>query len=124
MAVLAILTFDGDPGRLLEQYDRHDEETRELPATGQLSHLVARTATGLVVADVWESREHLGAFLHQPLFQSELERVGLPEPRVEVYDVDRRRRQGGAVVAPMRRPARARRPGGAMSPAASRGLYR
>lgn len=91
MAVLAIINLDGDPDTLLTMYDQHDEGTRDLPTTGLISHTVARTTTGLVMADVWESGELLGAFMAQPRFQSELQRVGMPEPKVEVYDVARRR---------------------------------
>lgn len=91
MTVLAIINLDGDPDTLLKMYDQHDESIRDLPATGLISHTVARTTTGLVMADVWESGELLGAFMSQPKFQSEQQRAGLPEPKVEVYDVDRQR---------------------------------
>lgn len=91
MAVLAIINLDGDPDALLKMYDQHDEATRDLPTTGLISHTVARTTTGLLMADVWESGELLGTFMAQPKFQSELQRAGMPEPTVEVYDVDRQR---------------------------------
>lgn len=43
------------------------------------------------MADVSESGDLLGAFMAQPKFPSELQRVGMPEPRVELYDVERER---------------------------------
>lgn len=89
MAVLAIINLDGDPDTLLKMYDQHDQATRDLPTTGLISHVAARTATGLVMSDVWESGELLGAFMAQPQFQSELHRSGLPEPTVQVYEIDR-----------------------------------
>lgn len=89
MAVLAIINLDGDPDVLLKQYDQHDESCRDLPTTGMISHIAARTATGLVMVSVWESAELLGAFMAQPTFQSELQRSGLPEPRVDIHEIDR-----------------------------------
>ncbi len=89
MAVLAIINLDGDSDTLLRMYDEHDAATKDLPTTGLISHVAARTSAGLVMADVWESEELLGAFMAQPKFQSELQRVGLPQPKVEMYAVDR-----------------------------------
>lgn len=90
MAVLAIINLDGEPDTLLEKYDQSDEATRGLPATGRLSRAVARSSTGIVITDVWESGEHLDAFMAQPEFQTALQRVGMPEPEVAVYQIDRR----------------------------------
>lgn len=90
MAVLALITLDGDPEELLAKYDRQDAATRDLPTPGLISHTVARTPEGLVMADVWESAELLEQFMAQPAFQSTLEDAGLPEPKVAVYEVDRR----------------------------------
>lgn len=90
MAVLTIINLAGDPATLLKMYDQHDEACRDLPTTGLISHAVARTSTGLVMTDLWESAELLGAFMAQPQFQTELARAGLPEPQVEMHQVDRR----------------------------------
>lgn len=89
MAVLAIINLDGDPDTLLKMYDEMDEATGELPTTGLVSHVAARTTTGLTMTDIWESAELLEAYMANPKFESELERAGFPEPRVEVYTVDR-----------------------------------
>jgi quinol monooxygenase YgiN len=91
MAVLALIQLDGTPDALLEMYDQQDRATRDLPTTGLVSHVVARTASGLTIVDVWESAELLEEFMAQPEFRSSLEAAGLPEPRVEVLEVDRRR---------------------------------
>jgi hypothetical protein len=90
MAVLALIHLDGTPDTLLEQYDQQDMATRHLPTTGLISHVVARSASGLTMVDVWESAELLEAFMALPEFQSSLEGAGLPEPKIEVYEVDRR----------------------------------
>lgn len=89
MAVLAIIKLAGDPDTLLKAYDEHEAATRELPRTGLVSHTAARTGTGLVMADVWESAELLSAFMARPEFQVGLVAAGLPEPTVEMYSVDR-----------------------------------
>ena len=90
MAVLAIINLDGDPDTLLKMYDQMDEATGDVPTTGLISHVAARTATGLTMTDIWESSELLEAYMADPRFESELQRAGFPEPRVEVYPVDRR----------------------------------
>ncbi len=89
MAVLALIHLDGTPDALLERYDQQDRATRNLPTTGLISHVVARSPSGLTMVDVWESAELLEAFMAQPEFQSSLEGAGLPEPTIEVYQVDR-----------------------------------
>ncbi len=90
MAVLAIINLDGDPDTLLKMYDQMDEATSDLPTTGLISHVASRTASGLTMTDIWESAELLEAYMANPKFESELQRAGFPEPRVEVYPVDRR----------------------------------
>ena len=89
MAVLAIINLDGDPDTLLKMYDQMDEAAGDVPTTGLISHVAARTATGLTMTDIWESAELLEAYMADPRFESELQRAGFPEPRVEVYPVDR-----------------------------------
>ncbi len=90
MAVLAIIKLDGDPDALLKMYDQMDEATGALPTTGLISHVAARTDTGLTMADIWESAELLEAYMANPIFESELHRAGFPEPSVEVVPIDRR----------------------------------
>ncbi len=89
MPVLAIINLDGDPDSLLRMYDQMDEATGDVPTKGLISHVAARTATGLTMTDIWESADLLEAYMAHPKFESELHRAGFPEPRVEVYGVDR-----------------------------------
>lgn len=89
MPVLAIINLDGDPDTLLSKYDHMDEVTRDVPTTGLISHVAARTAGGLMMADLWESTELLEAYMADPRFESALRAGGFPEPRVEVLPVDR-----------------------------------
>lgn len=89
MPVLAIINLEGDPDALLELYDQMDAATGDLPTTGLISHVAARTAAGLTMTDIWESAELLEAYMADPTFEAELHRAGFPEPRVEVYPIDR-----------------------------------
>jgi hypothetical protein len=89
MAVLAVIRLAGEPDSLLKAYDKHEAATRQLPRIGLVSHTAARTPNGLIMADVWESAELLGRFMAQPEFEAERVAAGLPEPSVEMYDVDR-----------------------------------
>ncbi len=89
MTVLAIINLDGDPDTLLKMYDEMDEATGDMPTTGLISHVAARTATGLTITDIWESADLLEAFMADPTFETELQRAGFPAPRVEIYAVDR-----------------------------------
>jgi hypothetical protein len=43
------------------------------------------------MADVGESPELWGKYMAEPEFQAALERAGMPEPTVEVYEVDHQR---------------------------------
>lgn len=89
MPVLAIINIDGDPDTLLKQYDEMDAVTQDVPTTGLISHVAARTATGLVMADLWESADQLDAYMGDPRFGSALDAAGFPEPHVETHVIDR-----------------------------------
>ncbi len=89
MAVLALINLDGDPDTLLKMYDEMEATTGDLAAPGLVSHVAARTATGLTMADIWESAEELEAYMADPAFENGLAEAGFPEPRVEVYPIDR-----------------------------------
>ena len=60
--VMTILTVEGPSEALLNAHDEYERETPERPA-GQLLHICAATATGIVVYDVWESQDALAAFI-------------------------------------------------------------
>lgn len=89
MPVLAIINLDGDPDTLLAKYDAMDAVTGDIPTDGLISHVAARTESGLVLADLWDSADQLDAYMADPRFESALRAGGFPEPRVEVHVVDR-----------------------------------
>jgi hypothetical protein len=84
MPILMIMELDGATA---EEYDRVDQLigglTPENAPAGLISHAVAVTDTGLMVADVWESPEDLRRFFDERL-DAAITEAGLPraEPRI------------------------------------------
>ena len=89
MSVLVLFKWEGDPEELLAAYDRELKHpvTREQPQ--RVSHTCARAEDGIVVVDVWQSREAFQKMFDDPEFQKNTEAAGWPtEPQlVEVYEV-------------------------------------
>ena len=83
MSILMVLEV---PGATTEEYDRVNEiagvSTPDGAPDGLIHHTCAASADGLVIADVWESPEHLDGFFHERLGAA-LAQVGLEAtPRV------------------------------------------
>jgi quinol monooxygenase YgiN len=87
MAVLALITMKGDPDDLLDRYDRSAAEVTEVEEDGLILHSIAPTDEGVVMADVWDSRETLEKYMSHPDFVSMLDRFEFPEPEVTLYDI-------------------------------------
>jgi hypothetical protein len=90
MSVLVLFSWEGDPDELLAAYDRELEHpvAREQPR--RLSHTCARSDDGVVIVDVWQSREDFQTMMDDPEFQKNLQAAGWPteQPQlVEVYEV-------------------------------------
>ena len=86
MAVLAILSFDGNGDDLVLAYEAASEDMRHIPDTGLICHAAAKTESGLIMTDVWESEELLGAYMGHPDFVAATSKHTLPEPEVRVYE--------------------------------------
>jgi hypothetical protein len=87
MPVAVIMEFNG---ATLEQYDQVIEKmglTKGGPApAGALSHWVARTDYGILVTDLWKSRELYDAFARDQIGPYSAE-AGIPErPKITYYD--------------------------------------
>lgn|SRR5688572_6516828 len=87
MAVAVIMEFNG---ATLEQYDQVIVKmglTKEGPApAGALSHWVAATDNGILVTDLWKSRELYDDFARDQIGPFS-EEVGIPEPpKITYYD--------------------------------------
>jgi hypothetical protein len=89
MSVLVLFRWEGDPDELLAAYDRELEHpvSREQPR--RISHTCAPAADGVIIVDVWHSREEFQKMMDDPEFQRNLEAAGWPtKPQlVEVYEV-------------------------------------
>jgi hypothetical protein len=89
MSVLVLFRWEGDPDELVAAYDRELElpVPREQPQ--RISHTCAPGDDGVVIVDVWHSREDFQKMMDDPEFQKNLEAAGRPtKPQlVEVYEV-------------------------------------
>ena len=88
MPVLAILRAEGDPDDLLVMYDKTlPAATAHAPVRPDI-HVCARTDSGIVIVDVWASREDaLRGVVENDEFQARWDAAGWPEETVEVYEI-------------------------------------
>src|SRR5919107_5649616 len=89
MSVLVVFRWEGDPDELLAAYDRDFEHPIPRQQPQRISHTCARADDGVVIVDVWHSREDFQKMMDDPEFQKNLEAAGWPtKPQlVEVYEV-------------------------------------
>jgi hypothetical protein len=89
MSVLVLFRWEGNPDELLAAYDRELEHPVPREQPQRISHTCARAADGIVVVDVWHSREDFQKMMDDPEFQKNLEAARWPtEPQlVEVCEV-------------------------------------
>jgi hypothetical protein len=97
MSVLVLFRWKGDPDELLAAYDREFEHPVPRQQPQRMSHTCARADDGVVIVDVWHSREDFQKMMGEdfqkmmedPEFQKNLEAAGWPtKPQlVEVYEV-------------------------------------
>lgn len=89
MSVLVLFWWEGDPDEHLAAYDRELKHPvlREQPQ--RISHTCARAADGIVIVDVWHSREAFQKMIDDPEFQKNTEAAQWPTElqSVEVYKV-------------------------------------
>ena len=89
MPVLVLLRWEGDPDELLAAYDRELEHPVPREQPRRISHTCAPADDGVIIVDVWHSREEFQKMMDDPEFQRNLEAAGWPtKPQlVEVYEV-------------------------------------
>ena len=89
MAVLVLFKWEGAPDELLAAYDRELAHPLPREQPRHLSHTCARAHDGIVIVDVWESRESFQNMMDDPEFQKNTEAAGWPtEPQlVKVHEV-------------------------------------
>jgi quinol monooxygenase YgiN len=89
VSVLVLFKWDGDPDELLAAYDRELEYSSPREQPRRMSHTCARANDGIVIIDMWQSREDFQKMMDDPEFQKNLEAAGWPsEPQLlEVYEI-------------------------------------
>ena len=89
MTVLVLFKWEGDPDELLAAYDRELVHPLPREQPRRISHTCARTNDGIVVVDVWQSRDDFQKMFDDPEFQRNTEAARWPtEPQlVEIYEV-------------------------------------
>jgi hypothetical protein len=86
MAVLAIFTGRGVTTQMYDDLRAHIDWEHKKPP-GALFHVAGVDAAGeLHVADVWESKDALDAFISARLAPA-FEKLDIPPPEVEFFDV-------------------------------------
>jgi hypothetical protein len=89
MSVLVLFRWEGEPDELLAACDREMEYSAPREQPRRIAHTCARADDGVVIVDVWHSREDFQNMMENPEFQENLQASGWPsEPQlVEVYEV-------------------------------------
>jgi hypothetical protein len=88
MAVLVIHRTEGDPQDLLRRYDATMTRAAAQAPVRPEAHFCVPTATGIIIVDVWPSREDLRrGVTENPAFKSVWDEAGWPDESVEIYDV-------------------------------------
>ena len=89
MSVLVLFRWQGAPDDLLAAYDKEFEHPVPRQQPQRISHTWARADDGVVIVDVWQSREDFQKMMDNTEFQKNLEAAGRPtRPQlVEVYEV-------------------------------------
>ncbi len=89
MSILVLFKWEGDPDELLAAYDRELKHPVPSEQPRRVSHTCARADGGIVVVDVWESKEDFQEMIDDPEFRENTEAAGWPtEPQLlEIYEV-------------------------------------
>ena len=90
MAVLAMFRAEGDPKDLLQRYDATlARATAQAPVRPE-AHFCVPTATGILIIDVFASREDLRrGVTENTALLAVWKEAGWPEETVEIYDIHR-----------------------------------
>jgi hypothetical protein len=82
MPYVTIHTLDGDADELLARKEAEfDPAVRKIaPSYGAVASLSAKTETGLVIVNVWESAEQVAQFTAHPAIQAARKAAQLPMP--------------------------------------------
>jgi hypothetical protein len=91
MPVLSMMRMEGDPDALAAKINEHVDPVAErlAPQHGGLLNIVAKTDSGIMIINVWETEEGRHEMAAEPEIQQALQASGLPRPNFEGYEVVR-----------------------------------
>ena len=88
MAFLTVVRFKGDTDQMLEHIKEADATVSPIAREhGGLVHVVARSDDGVVMVNLWESKEGSDAMAADPRFREAVANDQMPQPEFEHYDV-------------------------------------
>jgi hypothetical protein len=89
MPVISMMRFQGDTDQLAAAIREHLDPVAERLAEkhGGLANIVARTADGVLVVNLWETEEGRHAMAEEPEIQQAIRAAGLPAPNFEGFEV-------------------------------------
>jgi hypothetical protein len=88
MPVVSMMRIEGNPEELVSKLRNVTEVGRRLaPKHGGMLNILARTDTGVIVVNLWETEEGRHAMAEEPEVQQALQSSGLPRPAFEGYEV-------------------------------------
>jgi hypothetical protein len=82
MAFLSIHTMEGDPDDLLARKREHMDPVvdRLAPGMGAIWSVTAKTGTGIITVNLWDTPEGAARFSQEPEAQQAQQASGLPRP--------------------------------------------
>lgn len=83
---VAVVHLEGDTEELLRKYDLMEPRLASNIPTGLVVQWSAKRPAGMCITSHWRGREDCEAFITGP-FSEALRLVGLPQPRLEFYDI-------------------------------------
>jgi hypothetical protein len=89
MPVVSMMRMEGDPDALVAKINEHVDPVgqRLAPKHGGLLNIVAKTDSGIMVINLWETEEGRHAMAAEPEIQEAVRAAGLPPPGFEGYEV-------------------------------------
>jgi hypothetical protein len=90
MSILALFRWEGEADALVAAYDRemHNAPAVTLEQPRRALHVFARSETGAVVADLWDTDGDFRRMMGDPAFRRNVAAAGWPsEPDLRVYAV-------------------------------------
>lgn len=89
MPVVSMMRMDGDADALVAKLNEHvgPVADRLAPTHGGLLNIVARTESGIMLINLWETDEGRHAMAREPEIQEALRAAGLPRPAFEGHEV-------------------------------------